>query len=184
MNGRLGTEPAARSTRAGRLSAAAVAALMLSAAPALADSPKLIGTFSDWSAFQMVTDNQTICFVASEPTNQTLSRPNASRGNVYFLITNWVDRSIRNEPSLVIGYPQKEGSRTVVEIGSDKFEMFTQGDGAWFADPETERKVVQAMKRGASMRVSGISSRDTRSTDTYSLKGISAAIDKIDETCK
>ncbi|MCP5431694.1 MAG: hypothetical protein H6923_00340 [Alphaproteobacteria bacterium] len=175
----------AKTRRAPNLAAFLLGLTVLGGSQAVAaDSPKLIGTFNDWNAFEMVTDNQRICFVASEPKDTSLSKPNASRGNVYFLITNWVDRGIKGEPSVVIGYPQKEGSRTLVEIGSDKFEMFTQGDGAWFADPDTEQKVVNAMKRGATMRVRGISTRDTRSSDTYSLKGITAALQKINEQCK
>lgn len=167
-----------------RIAGLATVLLVFGAVCASAQTPSLIGTFQDWSAFRLETDNQNICFVASEPKEQVLSNPNARRGNVYFLVTHWVERSIWGEPSVVIGYPQREGSKTLVEIGDSRFEMFTQEDGAWFADPETERQVISAMKRGVTMRVRGVSGRGTRTTDVYSLRGITAALDKIDEVCK
>lgn len=154
------------------------------AGPAAAAQPKTLGTFQDWSAFKIQSDGQTICFIASEPKEQHLSKKGAKRDPVYFLITHWVDRKIKGEPSVVIGYPQKDGSKTTVEIGSSKFEMFTQEDGAWFADPQTEAKVVNAMKRGVKMSVRGVSERGTRTRDVYSLRGISAALDKINAECK
>ena len=45
-------------------------------------------------------------------------------------------------------------------------------------------KVVRAMKAGSSMVVVGRSGRGTRTTDKYSLAGVSAAMKKIDETCR
>ena len=43
---------------------------------------------------------------------------------------------------------------------------------------------VEAMKRGTEMVVRGISSRGTRTTDTYSLSGVTAAMNEIDKACK
>jgi hypothetical protein len=40
------------------------------------------------------------------------------------------------------------------------------------------------MKSGAALTVKGTSWRGTVTTDTYSLKGLSAAMAKIDEACK
>ena len=39
------------------------------------------------------------------------------------------------------------------------------------------------MKKGRTMIVRGISRRGTTSTDTYSLKGVTAALQKIDALC-
>ena len=40
------------------------------------------------------------------------------------------------------------------------------------------------MKSGQSLSVTGTSWRGTQTVDTYSLNGVSAALAKIDETCK
>ena len=47
-----------------------------------------------------------------------------------------------------------------------------------------EKKLIDAMKRGAEMSVTGTSSRGTLTRDNYSLAGISAALDKVAATCK
>jgi hypothetical protein len=44
--------------------------------------------------------------------------------------------------------------------------------------------MIDAMKRGAEMSVTGTSSRGTLTRDNYSLSGISAALDKVAATCK
>ena len=44
--------------------------------------------------------------------------------------------------------------------------------------------VVDAMIRGARLVVKGTSSRGTKTTDTYSLKGFSAAFKAIGKACK
>ncbi len=72
-------------------------------------------------------------------------------------------------------------------MGADKFEFFTQNSGgtgsAWVEDAAVERRVVDAMKGGAQIVVTGVSQRGTTTKDTYSLGGISAALDKVHEAC-
>ena len=46
------------------------------------------------------------------------------------------------------------------------------------------RAVQQAMRSGAKMIVTGVSSRGTKTIDTYSLSGISAAHKAIGTACK
>jgi hypothetical protein len=71
-----------------------------------------------------------------------------------------------------------------VDIGGQKFELFTSGDGAWSDSPDRDGQLVGAMKAGASMLVTGTSTRGTLTTDTYSLSGVTAAMAKIDAACQ
>ena len=113
---------------------------------------------------------------------------NTTRDSVFFLISSWPGRKVRNEPSVVPGYQYKVGTKVQVQVGSDKFELFTKNDGsaggAWVENPADEKKLIDAMKRGAEMSVTGTSSRGTLTRDNYSLAGISAALDKVAATCK
>ena len=52
------------------------------------------------------------------------------------------------------------------------------------AAPDNSLALVQSMIRGAKMVVRGTSWRGTKTTDTYSLKGFTAAYNKITETCR
>ena len=57
--------------------------------------------------------------------------------------------------------------------------MYTQNDGAWVKNAAEEAKMVDAMRKGADLVVKSESGRGTKTTDTYSLKGIGQALDKV-----
>jgi len=46
------------------------------------------------------------------------------------------------------------------------------------------KKMVQAMKRGAKATLTGRSSRGTKTEDTFSLKGFTAAVEDASKRCK
>ena len=68
---------------------------------------------------------------------------------------------MRNEISIVIGYPFKPGSEATVDIGSAKYAMYTQNDGAWIKNAAEEARMVDAMRRGSDLVVSGESGKGT-----------------------
>ena len=110
------------------------------------------------------------------------------RDSIYFLISTWPGRKVRNEPSVVPGYAYKDGAKTQVQIGTDKFEFFTKNDGsaggAWMENATDEKKLIESMKKGAGMTIIGVSARGTETKDNYSLAGLSAALQKVDTSCK
>ncbi len=165
--------------------AAAIAFALALTLPAAAE-PQSLGTFSDWSAFKSSGSDGVVCYALSQPKE---SQPtNVKRDPIYFLISSWPGKKTFGEPSVVPGYPYKEGSITTVEIGSDKFEFYTQNEGAdggaWMKTAAEEKRLLEAMRGGSRMVVKGTSRRGTLTTDEYSLKGISAALDKIAADCK
>ncbi len=62
--------------------------------------------------------------------------------------------------------------------------MYTQNDGAWVKNAAEEAQMVEAMRKGADLVVKSVSGHGTKTTDTYSLKGLAQAIDKVAEECK
>ena len=62
--------------------------------------------------------------------------------------------------------------------------MNTQGDGAWVKNPAEEARMVDAMRKGADLVVTGESGKGTKSTDRYTLKGLSQALDRVAAECK
>ncbi|HVV63423.1 MAG TPA: invasion associated locus B family protein, partial [Pseudolabrys sp.] len=69
-------------------------------------------------------------------------------------------------------------------IGSANYAMYTQNDGAWVKNAADEAAMVDAMRKGADVVIKSVSTHGTKSTDTYSLKGIAQALDKVAEECK
>ena len=147
-------------------------------------SASSIGSFKQWSAYTSTQSDGKMCFVASQPTNSKYA-PNAvkSRDPVFFMVTSIPAKKIRNEASTIIGYPFKDGSKVTVEIDGVKFTMFTDKDSAWIENPGKESELIAAMKKGTKMTVAGTSRRGTQTTDSYSLSGISAALDAIAKAC-
>jgi hypothetical protein len=161
----------------------ALVATMAWAAPSFAQSqtPALIGEFGDWSAYTYPAGKSKVCYVVSSPKG---SDPRVKRDPIFFLVTHRPGQGVRNEVSTIIGYPFKKDTQVSLRIDEDGFKLFTNGDGAWAESKERDKSIVGAMRKGKAMKVSGTSWRGTSTTDTYSLKGISDALEKIDLTCK
>lgn len=150
---------------------------------AAAQVPQEVGRFDDWTAYTYKTKKGPVCYIVSQPVKSKLSREGAKRDPAYFLVTHRPGDKVRAEVSTIMGYPLKPYSMPTVEIDGRKFNLFAVGDGAWAESPAADRRIVAAMKRGRTMIVRGISRRGTTSTDTYSLKGVTAALQKIDALC-
>src|SRR5262249_59721898 len=88
---------------------------------------------------------------------------------------------VKKGGSVIMGYPFKPNSAATAEIGTAKFAMYTQNDGAWIKNVAEEARMVDAMRKGADLTVKGTSGRGTQSTDQYSLKGLAQALDKIEQ---
>jgi len=161
----------------------------LSISPAAAaDAPKLLGKYDDWAAYTYGSGDEHICYVLSEPKKQ--APKGAARGDVYFMVTHRPGRKIRNEISMRIGYPFSSTSRPFAMIDKERFQMFSgvseggeHQNWAWLDNAKDETKMVQALRAGSSMIIKGTSARNTLTTDTYSLKGSSNALTRIDSAC-
>jgi Invasion associated locus B (IalB) protein len=166
-----------------RLILGALAGLSLTAVSALAVEPTSIGKFSDWEAFTYRTKDTRVCYVFSAPKKSDAAKK-VKRDPIYFMVTHWPGRNVRGQISTIIGYPFKEASTVKLAVDDKEFVLYTSGDMAWADRAETDKDIVAAMKSGGSLKIIGTSTRGTETTDTYSLSGLTAAIDKIDVTCK
>jgi hypothetical protein len=171
-----------------RIFLAAAGILAASTGAGIAASPTSGATSilasKSWTAYKSGDGAGKMCFVASQPTDTKYQPAGVkSRDPAYFMITTIPGKKIRNEASTIIGYPFKNGSKVTVDVGGTKFTMFTEKDNAWIENPADEGPLVSAMKGGKTMTVQGTSLRGTVSTDTYSLSGISAALDAIAKEC-
>jgi len=163
----------------------AVAVLAAGAAPAAAEGATLLGAFKGWSAYTTGTGNAKTCYALAQP--KSSDPKNVKRDPIFFLVSDWPSRKTKGETEVVPGYKYKDDAKVTVEIGSDKFTFFTNNDGdsgtAWIKKLGDEPRLVDAMRRGSQMMVTGTSSRGTLTRDTYSLSGISGALDKIHSAC-
>ena len=85
---------------------------------------------------------------------------------------------------MIVGYPQKPGVDATATIGSASYVMYTQNDGAWVKNAAEEAQMVGTMRKGSELVVKSESHTGAKTTDTYSLKGIAEALEKVAAECK
>ncbi len=132
-----------------------------------------LGIHGDWSAFKTAESNSDVCYIGSEP--QKAEGDYTQRGETYVLVTQRPGVKELDVVSIRAGYNYRQGSEVFIKIGGSSFTLFTSEGHAWARDTETDRELVKAMQRGNKMVVKGTSWRGTVTTDTYSLKGFTAA---------
>ena len=91
---------------------------------------------------------------------------------------------VKEEVSVIFGYGHKPSSDANIEVAGGSYAMYTQADGAWVKNAAEEPKLVETMRKGQDLTVKGTSAKGTVSTDVYSLKGLSLALDKIGQECR
>jgi invasion protein IalB len=148
------------------------------------DQPTLLGLYADWGAYTASPGGKKICFVLAKPKSSKTEPAGRKRDQAYLFISTRPAENVHNEVSVTIGYPFKQSSDATAEIGSAKFEMYTQNDGAWIKNVAEEARMVEAMRKGSDLVVKGTSGRGTTSTDQFSLKGLSEALNRADQECK
>lgn len=166
---------------------AGVLAGALGPGPAAAQVQQSVGSEQDWSIFEAAANGQKVCWIASQPTNSAAYRNGEAvevrRGDIFLMVSIRPGDGVGNEVSFISGYPFKNGSEVKASVGERNFTMFTEGENAWAPSTEEDNAIVTAFRSGTRAQVEGQSSRGTRTVDTFSLIGFTAALDKASELC-
>jgi len=141
-----------------------------------------LGGAQGWDAYSDTEKGHKICYLVGEPSK---SEPaNAKRNKIYASISHRPAEKVSNEVSFNAGYLFKDGSDAELIVdGHTKFSLFTNKDSAWSRDAATDKAVVEALARGKTAVLKGTSARGTETTDTYSLAGLTQALNQIDKAC-
>ncbi len=155
------------------------------AATAAGDTePMLIGQYGTWGAYTATPNGKRVCFALAKPTSSKTNPPNRPRDPAYAFVSTRPAEKVVNEVSVMMGYMLKPGSESTLEVGGASYAMYTQGDGLWIKNAAEEERMVEALRHSADVVVKGISAKGTETTDTFSLKGLSQALDKIAQDCR
>lgn len=144
----------------------------------------LLGQFDNWGAYKATPGGKKVCFALSKPTSATTEPAGRNRDPSYAFVSTRPSEKVKNEVSVIVGYPQKAGVDATATIGSANYVMYTQNDGAWVKNAAEEAQMVEAMRKGSDLVIKSVSGLGTKTTDTYSLKGLGQAVDKAVEECK
>jgi hypothetical protein len=158
----------------------AVAATLLACAAAGAET-RLLAKHADWDASLRSVGKERVCYISGLPKKSTGKYKR--RGEVSVIVAHWPKRKRWAEVTVNAGYRLKAKSEVVIRIAGVDHRLFTAGQQAYAYKGE-DAKLVRAMRAGAAMIIVGVSAKGTRTVDTYSLKGISAALKAIDGECR
>ena len=81
------------------------------------------------------------------------------------------------------GKTSAKEDKPTAAVDGKAYPMVTEAEAAWLASASDESGFVAAMKKGSTLVVKGTSDRGTPTTDPYSLKGVTAAMNEIDKAC-
>ena len=121
------------------------------------------------------------CYIGSLPLKSDLPETK-KRGDNYILVYKIVG-SDENIVQIEAGYKYNLEKDIIVKIDNTYFEFYSTEESSETAWTDNDKKVIYAMKKGLDLMLSGESSRGTITNDTYTLKGFTAAINKLNKDC-
>lgn len=158
----------------------AFALVVLSTSCAMAQTPKLLGSFENWSAWSFRDNKGKACYIYAEAVTRTPA--NLDHGRVGLFVRRLRNGAPRTEASFQTGY-QFAPVVVTAAVDGKRFAMLPWGRNAWLRRSSREEEFVQAIERGRRLTVEAVSKRGNRTHYTFSLKGVSAAMRKIRREC-
>ena len=166
------------------LSVAAAIALWSGTATAQESNNRVAGN-TDWSVFTEPSPKE--CWAVTEPKETVNTRGgqvvDVRRSEILLMVFFRPTANVAGQVAFTGGYSFANGRNISLDIDGRKFEMVTKGEWAWPASPADDARVLAAMKRGKSAKITAQSARGTTTNDTFSLLGVTAAVDEAARQC-
>ena len=149
------------------------------AAPSAAQD---LGKFQDWRAHHFNEEGKRVCTMWTQP--KKAEGKYTRRGEIFALVNHRPAEERTGIVSFEMGYPFAAGKELSVSVdGGAAIRLPTSGSLAWHDSRKVNRQLVQAMQNGLRMVATGRSARGTKTVDTYSLRGFTAAYRAISRSC-
>src|SRR5690606_37099102 len=152
-------------------------AMLAAATPALAQSATKIGQHNAWGTYSYQANNGKVCYVLTVPTEKQPA--SLDHGDIYFFVSQKPGQNVSYEPQFIASYDFQSNSKVQVTIGDKNYSMFTRGKSDWMENAAEEPQLIASMRFGAHMRVLVASGRGNPTSYTFSLRGITAALNAI-----
>ena len=141
---------------------------------------------TDWAIF--VEDNPKECWSVSKPKETINTRDgrivSVKRGDILLFVNFRPESKVNGQLSFTGGYPFAGRSNVTLNVDGTNFALFTEGEWAWARSDEDDVEIIKAMKKGAKAILTAKSSRGTKTQDTFSLLGFTAALEDAEKRCK
>ena len=143
---------------------------------------KLLGEEKYWKAYSTKLDKAKTCFITSEPIKTEGKFNKANRGKPFIFVTN-IKNGTNHEVSIKAGFNFKKNKDVIFNVDGKKTKLFPVDDRAWSESSKIDRFLVQSMRKGKTLIVTGTSTPGNKIIDTYSLSGFTKALRLIDKSC-
>jgi invasion protein IalB len=145
-----------------------------------AGKPLQLGSYGDWGVYLARGEKTKTCYALATPKDRAPAGLN--RDPAYVFVANRPGENVRQEISIIMGFPVKEDSGHA-EVGGSSFALIAKGPNAWIKNQAEETHFVDALKKGSKLIIKAASQRGRVTTDSYSLAGLSQALEKIEKEC-
>lgn len=166
----------------------ALGLVLTAAGPATAQQSQAPCTshVTDWSV--CVAEGPKECWAVTAPKESVNTKNErvvaVRRSEILFMVFFRPDVGVSGQIGFTGGYPFAPNSTVGIDIDGKKFELFTEGEWGWPASASDDAKIVNALKRGSKAVLTAQSGRGTKTEDTFSLLGFTAAYDEAEKRCK
>lgn len=148
---------------------------------ASAQSVKVLGEHRSWSSYSATDSAGKVCFAMTKPTSVSPTPDGYTQSYLY--VTNRPSENISNEFNVVAGFTFQPDSLATVNVGGQRFNLFTQNDAAWLDDPAQAGALASAIRAGSSLVVEGTTTAGIKVVETFSLSGATAASQSASSGC-
>ena len=148
---------------------------------AIAEEVKKIGKFKDWETIVIKNDSKLVCFAQSKP---VLQSPKSYKREARLFVSFRPNENILNEISITSGYKFNNQNSITAKSGKFKYKFdIAQENFAWMADNKMEKKMINTMKKGSRIMISGYNQKGSQTIDHYSLLGFTKAYGAAKKSC-
>ena len=148
---------------------------------ASAQEIKKVGKFKDWETIVVTDGSKKLCFAQSKPVLQSPKKdPREAR---LFISFRPADK-IKDEVSITSGYQYNTQNSITAKSGKNKIKFDVKKENfAWIGDTGLERKMVNVMKKGSRIMITGYNQSGSQTIDHYSLMGFTKAYNTAKKSC-
>ena len=154
---------------------------LLIVSEASAQEIKKVGKFKDWETIVVTDGSKTLCFAQSKP---VLQSPKKNPREARLFISFRPADKIKDEVSITSGYQYNIQNSITAKSGKNKIKFDVKKENfAWIGDTGLERKMVNVMKKGSRIMITGYNQSGSQTIDHYSLMGFTKAYNTAKKSC-
>lgn len=131
-------------------------------------TPTFVSEYGIWGIYQAVLPGgKQSCFAIAQPSATQSVPKKAGRTPPYIFVASRPSDNVKNEISMMFGYPVKPDGVTMTAAGT-QFRVLAQQTSGWVYSPADEKLVLDALRNGSELTIRGVTANGATSfVDTY-----------------